>query len=63
MRHDEQSQFRTESEDDESALLFGVIGIMNQPRVFIPEDRRRLFKGDTVFAQVFTGFPIIPGEG
>ena len=50
MTDEKQSKGTTETKQDKSVFVLGMVGVIDQPRTLIKEHRPRLFKGHAVLA-------------
>jgi len=62
MADDEDAQQPTEPEQNEPIFSFGMIRIVDQPRVLIREHGRRLLEGHPVLLQIRRRLARVPGD-
>ena len=61
MTNDETSRLKAVAQQQESILIGGMIGIVNQTGALVQKDRLRLFEGHTVLGHVCSCLAAIPG--
>lgn len=57
---DEGPQPRAEPQENETVLVIGVIGVMDEPSAVVIEHRLRFFEGNAVFALIFPVLALNP---
>ena len=60
--HDQRSEGTAQAEKNEAFFPFRMIGVRNEQRVLVKEDRLRLLKRDAVCPPVCRILPIVPFE-